>query len=626
MKRLFAILFVLALLSAACDSEEVDAPDKPAPSSTANEDVEETAVSPIVADNNLWQPVLDTTWQWQLEPSIDHSFDVDMYDIDLFDSDAEVVAALHDQGRKVVCYISVGSWEDWRPDKDQFPESVIGNDYGGWPGEKWLDIRQIDLLAPIMRARLDECQAKGFDGIEPDNIDSYTNDTGFPLTYQDQLDYNIWLAEEAHARGLSIGLKNDGEQVNDLLPYFDWALTEDCFDQGWCEEMLPFIEAGKPVFAAEYTDTGITLDQFCPQAAEMNISAILKNRDLDAWREACPPLLLSTETDFNESISAASPSLSDVNQWLYLIDVNVEAETITQIADSTYDMVVLDFIPSEENNTDYPMADVVDQLHNASHPKLVIAYIDIGQAENFRTYWQPSWGIGDPEWIVTGDPDGWEGNFPVAYWYEEYRDVWLSEGGYLQAILDAGFDGVYLDWVEAYSDEDVAAFADADGADARQEMIWWVGDIGEYGRLQHPDFIVISQNAAELAQSDEFVEAIDAIAQEQVWFDGSADNNPPGDCPLPRTDDAIDTDDYYDSLSSACRRQYDEFPESTLHVSSEEYVRDLQLAQNKGLIIFTVDYALEPDNIAWIYETSRGLGFVPFAGNRALDRFVEPFR
>ncbi len=128
------------------------------------------------------------------------------------------------------------------------------------------------------------------------------------------------------------------------------------------------------------------------------------------------------------------------------------------------------------------------------------------------------------------------------------------------------------------------------------------------------------------AQSDEFVEAIDAIAQEQVWFDGSADNNPPGDCPLPRTDDAIDTDDYYDSLSSACRRQYDEFPESTLHVSSEEYVRDLQLAQNKGLIIFTVDYALEPDNIAWIYETSRGLGFVPFAGNRALDRFVEPFR
>jgi hypothetical protein len=214
-----------------------------------------------------------------------------MYDIDLFDSDASAVAALHAQGRKVVCYISVGSWEDWRSDKDQFPAAVIGRDYGGWPGEKWLDIRQIDLLAPIMRARLDECKARGFDGIEPDNIDGYTNDTDFPLTYEDQLKYNIWLANEAHARGLSIGLKNDPDQVADLLPYFDWALTEDCFAEGWCEEMLPFVAAGKPVFAAEYTDQ-ITSDQFfnqiCPRVNAMNFDAILKNRDLDTWRQACP--------------------------------------------------------------------------------------------------------------------------------------------------------------------------------------------------------------------------------------------------------------------------------------------------------------------------------------------------
>jgi cysteinyl-tRNA synthetase len=271
------------------------------------------------------------------------------------------------------------------------------------------------------------------------------------------------------------------------------------------------------------------------------------------------------------------------------------------------------------------MTAVISQLHNASHPKLVIAYIDIGQAENFRTYWQPGWAIGDPEWIVAGDPDGWEGNFPVAYWYDEYREIWLGEDGYLQAILDAGFDGVYLDWVEAYSDEDVTAFAVEDGADARQEMIWWVEDIGAYGRSQYPEFIVISQNAAELAQSNEFVKAIDAISQEQVWFDGGADNDPPGDCPLPPTDAEIDTDAYYDSLSPACGRQYDEFPESTLHVSSEEYLRDLKLAQSKGLIIFTVDYALEADNIAWVYESSRDLGFVPFVGGRALDRFVGPF-
>jgi hypothetical protein len=165
---------------------------------------------------------------------------------------------------------------------------VLGNDYDGWPGEKWLDIRQIDLLAPIMRARLDECQAKGFDGVEPDNMDAYTNQTGFPLRYQDQLSYNIWLADEAHARGLSIGQKNDPGQVKDLVAYFDWALTEDCFDEGWCKEMSLYIEAGKPVFAAEYTDNGITLAQICPLANQLEFSAIIKNRELDAFVESCP--------------------------------------------------------------------------------------------------------------------------------------------------------------------------------------------------------------------------------------------------------------------------------------------------------------------------------------------------
>jgi hypothetical protein len=228
------------------------------------------------------------TWQWQLDGEIDGSFQVAVYDIDLFESDASLVADLHAAGRKVICYLSAGSWEEWRPDADQFPPSVLGNDYEGWPGEKWLDIRQIDLLAPIMRARLDQCKAKGFDGIEPDNIDAYDSDTGFPLTYQDQILYNTWLANEAHVRGLSIGLKNDDEQVADLLPYFDWALTEDCFDQGWCDLMAPFIAAGKPVFAAEYTDTGISLEDFCPQAQALQFSAILKQRDLDAWMQACP--------------------------------------------------------------------------------------------------------------------------------------------------------------------------------------------------------------------------------------------------------------------------------------------------------------------------------------------------
>jgi endo-alpha-1,4-polygalactosaminidase (GH114 family) len=270
------IVMLVALISLACgqaDDVSTEAPPVPARADTASFSED---------------PSLRVSWQWQLaEEPVDLSLDVDMYDIDLFENDASVVAELHARQRQVICYVSVGSWEEWRPDADKFPDSVIGKDYGGWPGEKWLDIREIDLLAPVIRSRLDGCKAKGFDGIEPDNMDGYTNDTGFDLTYEDQLKYNIWLAEEAHARGLTIGLKNDSDQVAELLPYFDWALTEDCFDEGWCDQFQPFIAAGKPVFAAEYTDTGITLDRFCSQAKSMAINAILKHRELGVYREAC---------------------------------------------------------------------------------------------------------------------------------------------------------------------------------------------------------------------------------------------------------------------------------------------------------------------------------------------------
>ena len=105
-----------------------------------------------------------------------------MYDIDLFDNDAAVVAALQAKGRKVVCYVNAGGWESWRPDEARFPEQVIGAALDDWEGEKWLDIRRIDVLGPIMESRLDMCEEKGFDGVEPDNVDGYLNDTGFPLT------------------------------------------------------------------------------------------------------------------------------------------------------------------------------------------------------------------------------------------------------------------------------------------------------------------------------------------------------------------------------------------------------------------------------------------------------------
>jgi len=234
-----------------------------------------------------WRPAPGLTWQWQLDEEVDTSVEAEVYDIDLY-APQEVIDELHARGVRVICYISVGSWENWRPDADQFPEEVLGRDYEGWPGERWLDIRRLDLLAPIMRARLDLCAAKGFDGVEPDNIEIYDNRTGFPLTYADQLAYARWLADEAHARGLAIGLKNAPDMVADLLEFFDFAITEDAFYYRWIEELLPFIEAGKAVFAAEYTDTGVDFKAACAWGRAHNVSFILKNRILTAFRVTCP--------------------------------------------------------------------------------------------------------------------------------------------------------------------------------------------------------------------------------------------------------------------------------------------------------------------------------------------------
>jgi cysteinyl-tRNA synthetase len=317
-------------------------------------------------------------------------------------------------------------------------------------------------------------------------------------------------------------------------------------------------------------------------------------------------------------------SLEEVETWFYFLDVNIDEYVIDSIAESEYDMIVVDFISSESNNTDFELEEMITYWHTAEHPKLVIAYIDIGQAEDFRTYWEPDWQIGDPEWIVSGDPDGWEGNYPVAFWWDEYRDIWIGEGGYLQNIIEVGFDGVYLDWVEAYSDESIIAQAESEGLDPLQEMIWWVGDIATFTRSLREGFIVIAQNAAELVEHEAYVEVIDAISQEQVWFDGSAEDDPPGDCPLPRTEQDVESAGYIESLSADCLRLFEEFPDSTLHVSSESYLYYLEIAREAGLVVFTVDYAVEYENIDWVYKTSRSYGFIPFVSNRLLDTYREP--
>jgi hypothetical protein len=232
-----------------------------------------------------WVPAVKTSWQWQLStlPTSGSLLNVDMYDVDGFNTDASLITAMHAKNIHAVCYVSLGTYEDWRADAASFPTATLGLG-NGWPGEKWLDVRQISKLSPVMKARFQMCKDKGFDAVEPDNIDGYANVTGFPLTAADQLAYNEWIATTVHSMGMSVALKNDLDQVGDLVSHYDFALNEQCFEFGECDKLTPFITANKAVFEVEYT---LTTAQFCTQANAMDFNSLKKDLDLTATVTAC---------------------------------------------------------------------------------------------------------------------------------------------------------------------------------------------------------------------------------------------------------------------------------------------------------------------------------------------------
>ncbi|AWV90078.1 endo alpha-1,4 polygalactosaminidase [Bradymonas sediminis] len=269
------------------ETSEVDA-EKAEPDATREADVTHQADA---ESRDFWQPAPNTTWHWQLQGEVDTTLDVAVYDIDLFDTPAATVAALQARGVRVICYFSAGSYEDWREDAERFEASDYGDPMGNWPGEWWVDIRS-DNLREIMQARLDLAASKGCDAVEPDNVDAYQNATGLDLSQADQLDYNRFLARQAHQRGLSIGLKNALDLVATLEPDFDWALNESCLSYDECAMLRPFIDAGKAVFHAEYIDAvseaSAKQAEVCGDASIGGFSTLIFTWELDGWAVGCP--------------------------------------------------------------------------------------------------------------------------------------------------------------------------------------------------------------------------------------------------------------------------------------------------------------------------------------------------
>lgn len=237
-----------------------------------------------------FHPAPGTTWQWQLTGlPVDRSVDVAVYDVDLFDVPAEEIAALHDEERQVICYLSAGTYETFREDADRFPDDVKGAAYDeeAFAEERYLDIRA-GAVRDILKSRLDLAVEKGCDAVEPDNVDLHDHETGFDITAEENLEFNLFLSAEAHARGLSVGLKNNLSQLGSLVEAFDWALNESCFSFDECDSYVAtFLASRKAVFHAEYVEFS-RVAEVCAATAPLGISSIVKNLDLDAPVALCP--------------------------------------------------------------------------------------------------------------------------------------------------------------------------------------------------------------------------------------------------------------------------------------------------------------------------------------------------
>lgn len=299
-----------------------------------------------------------------------------------------------------------------------------------------------------------------------------------------------------------------------------------------------------------------------------------------------------------------------IETWMYQLQNLYEPEAIMALGATQYDMLVVE---PGFNFKEYPydveyLVEVLKHKPNGDE-RLLLAYIDIGQAEDYRDYWLEDWIAptkhrrGVPGFLITTDPDGWSGNYPTAYWDEDWQDIWLQENGIIEQIAGFGFDGVYLDWVEAYDDEIVREHAELENQEPEMEMLYFIEKIGEVGKHFNSEFIIIAQNAPYLLDVDPeyYSSIIDAIATEDTWYYGKGD---------------AEWNDRKAGDLEGGERHSEGF-------TTEDRIHQNQRYLTYGIPVFTVDYCIDEDNARQVYIESRKYGFVPLVTRVSLSRITE---
>jgi cysteinyl-tRNA synthetase len=273
------------------------------------------------------------------------------------------------------------------------------------------------------------------------------------------------------------------------------------------------------------------------------------------------------------SNDGGSMALSEVNDFLYQLQ-NLD---LTAVGATAYDLVVIDYSADGDDATAYTAAQIAALRDSPGGVKIVLSYMSIGEAEDYRFYWQSDWEPGNPPWLDEENP-GWEGNYKVHYWDPAWQTIVFS---YTDRLLDAGFDGAYLDIIDAYE------YYSATRPTAAQDMADFVAAIRAYARARDPDFYIFPQNAPELADEIAgYLDSVDGIGQEDIYYG------------------------------------YEDDDVMTPPEVSAELEGYLDLFKNDGKLVLTVDYATTPAHVDDAYAKSLAQGYVPFVTVRDLDQLT----
>jgi cysteinyl-tRNA synthetase, unknown class len=281
----------------------------------------------------------------------------------------------------------------------------------------------------------------------------------------------------------------------------------------------------------------------------------------------------------------APSRLTQVKSWGYQLQGARGAKLdLDALERSPFDLVVVDAADRGE-----PLSpEAVGRLKRrpGGGRRFVLAYVSIGEAEDYRAYWDPAWAKRPPRFLAAENPE-WRGNWKVRYWDPDWRRIVL---GYVDQVAAAGFDGAYLDVIDAY-DYFGPRGRSAERPTAARDMADLVIAVARHARKARPSFVIVPQNGAAIlaeipaALATEYLACIDGIGAEDSFF-------------------------------------YGDRPEDNRLDVQTETLEALARFTSAGKVVLAVDYLTDKKKARRFVELARERGFLPYVGRRALDRLV----